>query len=72
MPYFLYRVTPQRQLTHLQDFDVYKQARAQARALRSQQQADDPDSIKMVFAANRAEAESMLRETRERPPSEDD
>lgn len=72
MPYFLFRMTPQRQLTYLQDFDAYKHARSEARALRAQQEEEDQDTIKMVFAADRVQAEAMLREKRERQPSEDD
>lgn len=72
MPYFLFRMTPQRQLTCLQEFDAYKQARSEARALRARQAEDDQDTIKMVFAADRVQAEAMLREKRERQPSEDD
>lgn len=72
MPYFLFRITPRRELIYLHDFDAYRQARSRARALRSQQNSTDPDIIKMVFAANRAEGEAMLREKRDRQASEDD
>jgi len=72
MPYFLYRIAPNRSLTCLESFDEYRDARSAARSLREEQGATGNAVIKMVFAEQAAEAEALLREARERTPSEDD
>ncbi|MDH3638193.1 MAG: hypothetical protein OES09_06980 [Gammaproteobacteria bacterium] len=72
MPYFLYRVSPDRSLTYLDSFDQYREARSAARSLRKSQAAVDDDMIKMVFAEQATEAETLLTRPRERIPSEDD
>ncbi len=72
MPYYLYRISPDRGLTPVDSYDRYRDARAAARRLRAAQNADDSDIIKMVFASHVAEAESLLTRAREATPSEDD
>lgn len=72
MPYFVYRVSPQRFLKYLEHFDAYKEAREYARGLRAQQDASDLDTIKLIFAKEQAEAEALLKTKREHEPSEDD
>ena len=72
MPYFIYRVSPQRFLTYLDKFAEYKQARDVARQARQQQGDDDQDTIKVIFAKDSGEAEMLLKARRERQPSEDD
>ena len=72
MPYFVYRISPQRFMKYLEQYDAYKEAREYARSLRAQQEASDPDTIKIVFAEQQVEAEALLKAKRERQPSEDD
>ncbi len=72
MSYYIYRISPHRALTYVEAFEEYKQARQLARQMRRDQSAGDSDDIRMVFAKDRTEAESLLRTRRERQPSEDD
>lgn len=72
MPYFIYRISPERKLDFVDSFDSYRDAKQAATALRVAQQPDDVDRVKMVFAKDSPEAEQLLRTERERQPSEDD
>lgn len=72
MPYYVYRVSPQRFIKYLEHYDVYKEARNYARDLRAQQGVNDLDTIKIIFAEEQAEAEALLKAKREHQPSEDD
>lgn len=72
MPYFIYRVSPQRFIEYLEQYPAYRDAREHARGLRAKQDDDDPDTIKIIFAKEQAEAEALLKARRERQPSEDD
>ncbi len=72
MPYFLYRISPQRLLTYINEFAHYRNARDMARQMRQEQTQDDLDSIKILFAEHRSEAEILLKSRRVRQPSEDD
>lgn len=58
MPYFVYRITPRRELTHIATFDRYPEARAQVRALRQDGQPEV--EYRMIFAKQMAEAEKLL------------
>lgn len=72
MPYFIYRVSPQRFVRYVTEFETYQDARESARNLRAGQDRDDTDTIKIVFAKDQSEAEVLLKTRRERKPSEDD
>jgi hypothetical protein len=72
MPYFIYRISPQRFLTYVNEFAHYREARHTARQMRQEQPQDDLDTVKIIFAKDRGDAESVLKTPRERKPSEDD
>lgn len=72
MPYFLYRISPARILTPLDSFSEYRAARDRARALRADSGALDGDTVKIVFAADAAEAEALLKTRKDRILREDD
>ncbi len=72
MPYFIYRISPQRFLTYVDEFVHYRDARGEARRIRAEQSGNDADSVKIIFAKDRSEAESLLKTRRERQASEDD
>lgn len=72
MPYFIYRISPQRILTYISEYAHYRQARDTARQMRQEQIRDNLDTIKIIFAKDRSEAELLLKIPRERQPSEDD
>lgn len=72
MPYFVFRIvqeTPdaKKQLETLEIFDQYREAKSYVRSRRDEQDPGDSATIKMVFAASEAEAESRLLEHREAP-----
>ncbi len=72
MPYFVYELSPPRSLKRLECFQNYREARAAARALRQALPADSGRSVRVIFAADEAQAEALLREKREpRPLGED-
>ena len=69
MPYYVYAVRPFAQLEQLAEFAAFKDASAQAKALRAQQPADDRASIRVMFAATALEAEDLLLQIREPRPA---
>jgi len=69
MPYYVYAVRPFAQLEQLAEFAAFKDASAQAKALRAQQVADDRASIRVMFAATALEAEDLLLQIREPRPA---
>ena len=72
MPYYVYRVMPFAQLEKLAEFDAFRDASVQAKALRAAQGAA-PGRIKVMFAADERMAEDLLCQIREPgPPGEDD
>jgi hypothetical protein len=64
MPYFVYRITPQRKLTHIDTCTRYQDARALVRRLR-QDEASGDDDIRMIFAKQQGEAERLLSAPRD-------
>ena len=70
MQYFVYHITSissvVKNLKKVESFKKYKDARALARSLRSEQN-DDKVSYQVIFAENEFEAEDKLQEKREAP-----
>lgn len=71
MPYFLYRISPDRRLTLIETFDKYPDAKSTARRLRAEQSADDHHKIRMIFAENPKKAQLLLTDLRN-PKTEGD
>ena len=69
MPYYLFAVKGFGQLETLGEFDAFREASAQAKALRA---APDAPFVKLMFGANREAAEDALLQLRERQPTGDD
>jgi len=67
MPYFVYKVFPNRSCEAIQRFDQYKQARELARKTRAGLTLQDNCTIKVIHAKDAAEAESLILTPRERP-----
>jgi hypothetical protein len=72
MPYYIYKVTQGptalvKHLEKLEEYDAYKDARNRAREMRSQMQAVETETVKVIFAASELEAEELLMEKREAP-----
>ena len=63
MPYFVFKISPPRELSHIATVDKYQEARAQVRDLRS---AAEPDvEYRMIFAKQMGEAERLLSTPRD-------
>lgn len=72
MPYFVYAVRPFAPLELLGEHGAYREASAQAKALRSARPPGDATTIRVMFAATALQAEDLLLQVREpRPPGED-
>lgn len=63
MPYFVYKITPNRELTHISTVDKYQAARAEVRTRR--QDAEPGVEYRLIFAAQMAEAEKILSTPRD-------
>ncbi len=64
MPYFVYRISPDRKLTLLETFTKFKEAKDHARSLRAQQATDDRNTVRMIFAENQKKAQLLLTDAR--------
>ena len=71
MPYYVYKIEtfPVRQLTRLAEFDSFKLASAEAKQRRASMPLKDGEIIKVMFAGSELEAEDMLSQVREAPPT---
>lgn len=65
MPYFVFRIGPEKTLTLLQVYAKFQEARDYCRAQRRAQAAGDPSQIRMVFAATEKEGRRLLTEKRQ-------
>jgi hypothetical protein len=72
MPYFIFRISPEIDLTYIENFEGYKDAKNTARSIRMKQEESDKDTIKVIFAKDQDEAETLLLMPRKpRPKGED-
>jgi hypothetical protein len=72
MPYYIYIITSNessntRSVTHVSDYESYKQAKTEIRRLRGERPLADNQVYKIIFAMDTAEAEKSLKEVREEP-----
>jgi hypothetical protein len=65
MPYFVYRITPSLQLTHIDTKERYQDARSIVRDLRSRRAEGDDSDYRLIFARQQAEAEKLLSTPRD-------
>jgi hypothetical protein len=72
MPYFVYAVRPFAQLDKLGEHTAFRDASAQAKALRAAPDADPEATIRVMFAADATAAEDLLLQVRDRAPEPDD
>ena len=68
MPYFIYKIDLNRNLELLDTYSKYREARDQARTLRSDLPAEDTGTIKMIHAKHEQEAIHLLKQVREPRP----
>ncbi len=72
MPYFVYRISPERKLTLIETFAKFKQAKDLARSLRAQQATDDRNVVRMIFAEDPKKAQLLLSDKRTAKTDGDD
>lgn len=70
MPYFVYKIAPGiskivKNLEPLDNFEKFKEAKNFAKEKRQQENADEGNIYKIIFAENVIEAEEKLQEQRE-------
>lgn len=70
MPYFVYKITPGvskivKNLQALENFEKFKDAKNFAKEKRQQENAEDGNIYKVIFAENSIDAEEKLQEQRE-------
>ncbi len=72
MSYYVYKISPPRHLQYIDEFDTYREAKTFTRTTRKELAAEDGYTVRMIFAASKAQAERLLKEPREaRPLGED-
>ena len=64
MPYYVYRITPDKKLKLIETFEKFKEAKELARSLRAEQAADDKTMVRMVFATDPKKAQLLLTDRR--------
>jgi len=64
MPYFVYRISPERKLTLIETFAKFKEAKDHARSVRAQQASDDRNIVRMIFAEDPKKAQLLLTDLR--------
>ncbi len=64
MPYFVYEISPERELTLVEEFGDYKSAKNLCRDKRKAGEVIEGHDIRMVFAKNQKEAKALLKEKR--------
>ena len=72
MPYFLYRITPDRKLTLIETFEKFQDAKGVARRMRGEQSAGSTDTIRMIFADTAKKAQLLLTDLRNPKTDGDD
>lgn len=66
MPYFVFRISPPRTLTHLDTMERYRDARERVRGLRGKgEEGSGTNDYRMVFAKSQGEAERLLATPRD-------
>ena len=62
MPYYVYRISADRQeLTPVQVFEKFKPAMQCCRTLRQEQSAEDNSTVRMIFAKDEKTAAGLLK-----------
>ncbi len=65
MPYFVYKISPPRQLEHIETVDRYQDARATVRERREREPRETSIEYRLIFAKQQGEAEKILSTPRD-------
>lgn len=64
MPYFVYQIDAEKAMTYIDEFDDFKSAKDLCRSKREQGAVPQDSNIRLIFAKNKKEAKSLLKEKR--------
>jgi len=64
MPYFVYQIDAEKVLTYVDEFDDFKSAKDLCRSKREEGLVPENGNIRMIFAKNKKQAKSLLKEKR--------
>ncbi len=65
MPYYVFRISPDRQFTLVNTFEKYQEAKETCRRLRAEESPNDPNAVRMAFAKSEYDARRLLAEKRQ-------
>ena len=69
MPYFVYKIYPNRTLDYIDVFEKYQDAKKLTRQLREELTGEDTHNFRLVHAKHEREAERLLTTKRESRPA---
>jgi hypothetical protein len=72
VPYFVYKIYPNKKLVPVQPCASFREAKDLARSIRASVAPDERFTAKVIFAKSPEEAEKLLVQEREYIPREDD
>lgn len=64
VPYFVFRINPEKQLQLVKAFAGYKEAKDLCRELRIAESPDNPNAVRMAFAEDEAKAKRLISDKR--------
>ena len=65
MPYFVFRISANRELKLVKTLEKYKEAKDLCRELRLSESPDNPNAVRMAFAETEVKAKHLLAEKRQ-------
>lgn len=65
MPYYVFRLSPDKKLTLVNTFAKYKEAKDLCRQLRQTESPDNPSTVRMAFAEDEVKAKRLLADKRQ-------
>ena len=65
MPYYVFRLSPDKKLTLVDTFAKYQEAKDLCRQLRQTESPDNPNAVRMAFAEDEVKAKRLLADRRQ-------
>ncbi|MGE5241605.1 MAG: hypothetical protein ACM3NI_08150 [Bacteroidota bacterium] len=65
MPYYVFRLSPDKKLTLVNTFAKYQEAKDLCRQLRQTESPDNPNAVRMAFAEDEVKAKRLLADRRQ-------
>ncbi len=60
MPFFVYKISPENKLEHVETFEKYREAKLKVNELRKTEPTDSEMICRMIHATNKSNAEKLL------------